>query len=391
MFSTRFPYQSSSNPLIQLLHEKKSSGGEDVIDLTESNPTVVGFDSDEAAILESLSQPSAMHYHPDPQGLISARRVIVNYYQQHALSVDLSSLFLTAGTSEAYSYLFKLLLNPGEEVLIPRPSYPLFELLAGLESVQAVEYPLMYCNNEWRIDIEALNNSVSNKTRAVIVVSPNNPTGSYLKPNELEAVNQVCRDHGCALIVDEVFFDYASRKRGRPVQSACQNKEVLTFVLSGISKVLALPQLKMSWILVSGPTGLCAEARNRLEFIADTYLSVSAPVQVAAEELFKFRKDIQVQIINRVEKNEELLVSICEAQSKCNVLKREGGWYAVLRIEDGYSDEEVAYQLLKEDNVFIHPGYFYNFTSRDFIVLSLLPQPHLFQEGINKLIERCEK
>lgn len=233
MFSTRFPYQSTSNPLIRLLHEKKSSGVEGIIDLTESNPTAAGFNYDEAAILGSLSQPQVMQYHPDPQGLMAARKVIADYYKQHDITVDTSTLFLTAGTSEAYSYLFKLLLNPGDEVLIPRPSYPLFELLAGLESVHAVEYPLKYYNNEWRIDIEALNNSVSNKTRAVIIVSPNNPTGSYLKPDELQFINQVCRNHNCALIVDEVFFDYASRKWGREAQSACRNKEALTFVLSG--------------------------------------------------------------------------------------------------------------------------------------------------------------
>lgn len=201
--------------------------------MTESNPTAAGFNYDEAAILGSLSQPQVMQYHPDPQGLMAARKVIADYYKQHDITVDTSTLFLTAGTSEAYSYLFKLLLNPGDEVLIPRPSYPLFELLAGLESVHAVEYPLKYYNNEWRIDIEALNNSVSNKTRAVIIVSPNNPTGSYLKPDELQFINQVCRNHNCALIVDEVFFDYASRKWGREAQSACRNKEALTFVLSG--------------------------------------------------------------------------------------------------------------------------------------------------------------
>lgn len=390
MFSNRFPYQCSSNPLIQLLKEKKRSGKADIIDLTETNPTIAGFNYNKRSVLESLVQPSVMDYHPNPQGLASARSAVADYYKQNGVTIDASSLFLTASTSEAYSYLFKLLLNPDEEVLIPRPGYPLFELLAGLENTKAVEYPLSYSNNEWNIDIEGLNNVISTKTKAIVIVSPNNPTGSYLKPEELSALNRVCHDHDCVLIVDEVFFDYANRKRGDTFQSACLNNKTLTFTVNGISKVLALPQLKLSWILINGPQKQCIEAKSRLEFIADTYLSVSVPVQAATEKLFKLRKDIQGQIIRRIEHNEKLLVDLCNGQSKGIVLKREGGWYAVLRLTNDFIDEEVAYRLLEKDNVFIHPGYFYNFQGDNFLVMSLLPVSNVFHIGVRRVVNRVK-
>ncbi len=374
---------------MEALQAKKAAGIE-VLDLTESNPTCAGFSYDAVEILGALTQPQAMLYEPSPRGLPAARQAITNYYLQRNKTIHADSLFLTASTSEAYSHLFKLLADPGDEVLVPKPSYPLLDFLTALDSVQPIQYPITYNHQHgWRIDLDALHNLISTRTKAIVVVSPNNPTGSYLKANELAELNALCAKNNLALIVDEVFADYRYQARADQVETAVGNEGALTFVLSGLSKVVGLPQVKLGWIQVSGPASLVAEAGSRLEFIADTYLSVATPVQHAVERLLAQRQAIQQQIIARLDDNHRVLESQCAASPNCRVLIREGGWYAVLEIDgDGAqaSDDDRVLQLLEQDNVFVHPGYFYDFDRDGILVLSLLTPPSIFQAGVSKIL-----
>ena len=388
MFSSRFHFDLTPNRLMQTLQAKKAAGVE-VLDLAESNPTRAGFNYDASEILSALAQPQAMLYEPSPRGLPAARQAITNYYLHHHKTIHPDSVFLTASTSEAYSHLFKLLADPGDEVLVPKPSYPLLDFLTALDSAQPVQYPITYNHQHgWQIDIDALRNLISNRTKAIVVVSPNNPTGSYLKTGELAQLNALCAKNNLALIVDEVFSDYRYQARADQVETAVGNEGALTFVLSGLSKVAGLPQVKLGWIQVSGPASLAAEAQSRLEFIADTYLSVATPVQHAAERLLTQRQAIQKQIITRLDDNHRFLESQCAASPNCRVLIREGGWYAVLEIDDDAqaSDDDLVLQLLEQDNVFVHPGYFYDFDHDGILVLSLLTPPAIFQTGATKIL-----
>jgi aspartate/methionine/tyrosine aminotransferase len=386
VFSSRFHFDLTPNRLMEALQAKKAAGVE-VLDLTESNPTRAGFSYDAVEILSVLAQPQAMLYEPSPRGLPAARQAITNYYVQRNKTIHADSLFLTASTSEAYSHLFKLLADPGDEILVPKPSYPLLDFLTALDSVRPIQYPITYNHQHgWRIDIDALHNLISTRTKAIVVVSPNNPTGSYLKANELAQLNALCAKNNLALIVDEVFSDYRHQARADQVETAVGNREALTFVLSGLSKIVGLPQVKLGWIQVSGPASLVAEAGSRLEFIADTYLSVATPVQHAAERLLAQRQAIQQQIIARLDDNHRFLESQCAASPNCRVLIREGGWYAVLEIDDDISDDERVQQLLEQDNVFVHPGYFYDFDQDGILVLSLLIPPSIFQAGVSKIL-----
>ncbi len=386
MFSSRFHFDLTPNRLMETLQAKKAAGVE-VLDLTESNPTQAGFNYNAPEILSALAQPQAMLYEPSPRGLPAARQAITNYYLQYNKTIDSDSVFLTASTSEAYSYLFKLLADPGDEVLVPKPSYPLLDFLTALDSVQPVQYPLKYdAGRGWKIDLEALRNLISDKTKAIVVVSPNNPTGSYLKTGELAQLNALCAKNNLALIVDEVFSDYRYQSTAGQVETAVGNEGALTFALSGLSKVVGLPQVKLGWIQVSGPASRVAEAGSRLEFIADTYLSVATPVQHAVERLLAQRQAIQQQIIARLDDNHRFLESQCAASPNCRPLIREGGWYAVLEIDDGAPDDELVQQLLEQDNVFVHPGYFYDFDQDGILVLSLLTPPATFQAGVSKIL-----
>jgi aspartate/methionine/tyrosine aminotransferase len=400
MFSSRLSWDLTPNRLSEALEVKRASEVE-VLDLTESNPTRAGFKYDEAEILSAMAQPQSMLYQPTPRGLPKARRAIAEYYKSRASNIDPDSIFLTASTSEAYAYLFKLLGDPGDEVLAPQPSYPLLDFLTALESLKLTRYPLQYdYNMGWQIDFEALRASISDRAVTIVAVSPNNPTGSCLKKRELDELNDLCDKHGLALIVDEVFSDYVSfpphpdplhRKGDDRVETAAGNKGALTFVLSGLSKVLGLPQLKLGWIQVSGPEGVSSEARSRLELIADTYLSVATTVQHAVERLLPKRDVIQRQIVARTEENGSFLEKKCSEVSGCRVLIREGGWYSVVKLQSGISDDQMAHRLLMKDNVIVHPGYFYDFPDGDFLVLSLLTPIATFREGISRLFFRLNK
>ncbi len=380
MFSSRLRWNLNPNPLARLLDEKRDAGAR-ILDLTESNPTRAGLDYPEAAILAALASPDALRYDPNPAGMPRAREAVAEYY---AGRVDPSRILLTSSTSEAYGLLFKLLCDPGDEVLVPRPSYPLFEFLAELESVKVARYPLIY-DHGWIIDLEALEAAIDARTRAVVVVNPNNPTGSFLKRDELERITVICTRNDIALISDEVFSDYAFTSDARRVASLVDAQEILTFSLSGLSKISGLPQMKLGWIAISGPEPARSAAFARMELIADTYLSVGTPVQCAAAALLSARAAIQSQIRARTAENLARLRQRLTATA-FRVLDLEGGWFAGVEAPRIRSEEEWALELLRRKNVLAQPGFFYDFEREAFLILSLLTPEEAFREGLNRLL-----
>ena len=303
MFSRRTDWKLTPNRLSKAIDEVRASGVQP-IDLTISNPTRAGITYSASAILDSLNSPQSLDYDPQPRGLARAREAVAEYYQARREQVDPEALVLTSGTSEGYAYLFRLLTNPGDEILVPKPSYPLFDFLADLEDVKLVPYPLLY-DHGWQIDFHSLEKAIGPSTRGIVLVNPNNPTGSYVSARERDQLNEICRRHHLALIVDEVFLDYALDSSQHA--SFTTNEGALTFSLSGLSKISALPQMKLAWIAVNGPKDPVHSAIQRLEVIADTYLSVSTPVQVAAPALLAERVRVQSQIRSRVQANLEEL------------------------------------------------------------------------------------
>jgi len=388
MFSDRFDWDQDANALSLLLGDKQRRG-ERVVDLTESNPTRVGLAYEVDNILAALSQPGSMEYAPDPRGLLVARQAIAKYYRERGAPIDTDALFLTAGTSDAYSILFKLLGNPGDEVLIPRPGYPLLAYLVRLDSLRARFYPLRYDSaGGWSIDLDALQALITPRTRAIVLINPNNPTGAYVKQTEWQAIDAMCRRHDLALIVDEVFYDYGAGGAAGPIAAQQDRFESLTFVLNGLSKLMGLPQLKLAWIVVGGEFGLSSAARSHLETLLDFYLSVATPIQHAAERLLDRRHAVQRQILSRIEVNSRILEERIASTGNCRVLQREGGWYAIVDILDMVSDETRVMHLLKHDNILVHPGFFYDFNREGFVVLSLLPREDIFRNGVSRMIGR---
>jgi alanine-synthesizing transaminase len=385
MFSDRTNWKLTRNRLTEALDQARSSGAR-VLDLTISNPTRAGLHYSEPQILQSLSSPRSLDYDPQPKGLPSARAAVADYYRlEHSIQLDPEHLILTTSTSEGYSFVFRLLCNPGDELLVPKPSYPLFEFLADLQDVKLVPYPLIY-DHGWQMDFPSLQKAMSKRTRGVVVVHPNNPTGSFVHRDEQESLNHFCREHELALIADEVFLDYA-HGRG-PQQSFAANQDVLTFTLSGVSKISALPQMKVAWIATSGPAAKVEPALARLEVIADTYLSMNAPIQWALPALLEQRKTIQQQLLDRVAGNLAELDRQLAAQKTCQRLTVEGGWYAVLRVPLTQTDEELAIDLLRRQSVLLHPGHFYDFPTDGYLVLSLITQKAEFAEALQRVLER---
>jgi alanine-synthesizing transaminase len=384
MFSNRTNWKLTQNRLTEALEEARSSGTP-VLDLTISNPTRAVLLYDEAQILQSLAAPQALDYDPQPKGLPIARAAVADYYKiQHEIHLDPEQLILTTSTSEGYSFVLRLLCNPADELLVPKPSYPLFEFLADLQDVKLVPYPLIY-DHGWQMDFPSLQNAVTKRTRAVVVVHPNNPTGSYVHSQEQESLNHFCREHELALIADEVFLDYAHD--GKKRQSFAANQNVLTFTLSGVSKISALPQMKVAWIATTGPAAEVEAAQARLEVIADTYLSMNAPIQWATPALLDQRKTVQPQLLDRVRANLAELDRQLSAQKTCQRLNVEAGWYAVLRVPVTQTDEELALDLLRRKSVLVHPGHFYDFPSDGYLVLSLIATPAEFSDAVNRLLE----
>jgi aspartate/methionine/tyrosine aminotransferase len=315
---------------------------------------------------------------------------VARYYAEREAIVSPEQIFITASTSESYSFVFRLLSNPGDAVLVPRPSYPLFEFLGGLNDLQLVPYPLRH-HDGWEIDLDALAAAVrreQGRVRAIVVVHPNNPTGSFVSRRELGDLMNVCARFSLALIADEVFADYAFVPQPDRLPSHAAERRALTFTLSGLSKISALPQMKLAWIVVNGPSGLLRQALSRLEIIADTYLSVSAPLAYALPKLLEMRHTIQPQILERIRSNLVRLDEQITAGSPVSRLAAEGGWYAVLKVPATRSDEDWAIELLSQDSVLVHPGHFYDFTSEGHLVISLLPPAEVFREGIRRSLTR---
>lgn len=387
MFSSRFSWSLGINQLTKLLAAKKNAALE-INDLTLSNPTRAGFDLPANELLESLSQPAAMQYEPEAKGLLATRLAIAHYYAERGQIIQPEQIILTASTSEAYSWLFKLLTDQHDEILIPQPSYPLFEFLAAFEGIKLIPYTLEYLHpSGWRIDFDSVNAAVSAKTKAIIIVNPNNPTGSYLKKKEFARLEEVCLHHELALIVDEVFADYSLKADAQRISDFSKAK-ALTFVLNGFSKMLCLPQMKLGWIVVNGESTLKGEAEAKLEFIADTFLSVNTPVQLAAPHWLKLRPAIQEQIRARLLSNLGYLQSAF-AHSSVRVLSIEGGWSAVLEIPRNHSEEELILKLLERENLLVHPGYFFDFHQEAFLIVSLLTPHKSFQQGIEIIKRTC--
>lgn len=357
-----------------------------VFDLTGSNPTVAGFDYP-ADILDALASPGSLVYEPAPAGLAGPREAVAGYYAERGVAVAPERILLTASTSEGYGFLFKLLADPGDEILVPAPSYPLFEFLARLDSVRVVHYPLLY-DHGWIIDFPALAEAAGPRTRAVVTVNPNNPTGNYLKRGEAEQLVEFCARRKLALVSDEVFSDFPLRDDPERADTLCRNERGLSFSLSGISKICGLPQMKLGWIVVAGEAGLRREAFSRLELVADTYLSAGAPVQHALPRLFEACGGVRDQIRRRTAGNLGALRTALARAPACRVLDVEGGWYAVVEVPRIMSEEEWTLSLLEREGVLVQPGFFFDFAREAFLVLSLLTPEGAFREGVGRLAER---
>ncbi len=411
MFSERTNWTLTQNRFTEAVEQARASGKK-ILDLTVSNPTRAGLEYDSAAILRSLGSPKAMDYDPQAKGLPEARESVADYYRrEHGVAgLDRERIVLTTSTSEGYSYVFRLLCNAGDALLVPKPSYPLFEFLADLQDVKLEPYPLIY-DHGWQMDFPSLEKAITPRTRGIVLVHPNNPTGSFVQATEAGQLNTLCRDRGLALIVDEVFLDYrldasathadvGTAALGRTVEQSSTaaspqlhatfagNQDVLTFTLSGLSKISALPQMKVSWVVTSGPGIEVEAAMARLEVIADTYLSMNAPIQWAVPVLMEERKNVQRQLLERVRENLAELDCQLAGQKSCQRLQVAGGWYAALRVPVTRSDEELAIELVREKSVMVHPGHFYDFPGDGYLVLSLITDEQEFRDGISRVLEK---
>jgi aspartate/methionine/tyrosine aminotransferase len=382
-FSARTNWETAETDLARVLRERRASG-QPIYDLTASNPTHCGFIYDEASILAPLASSDALIYNPIPQGMIHARDAVCAYYRDHGAAADPAQIVLTTSTSEAYSFLFRLLCDPGDEVLIAQPSYPLFDFLAVLDDVKLAPYALFY-DHGWHLDIEALRQRITPYTRAIALVHPNNPTGHFTKAHERAQLEALCVEHDLALIIDEVFLDYAF-DRASALSFTAGPHPALTFVLSGLSKIAALPQMKTAWIVAFGPDDALKQSLARLEIIADTFLSMNAPIQHALPHWLAHRGAIQQQIRHRTSANLATLDTLLAEQAMITRLEVEAGWYAILRIPAIRRDEETAIKLIRESGVSVHPGYFFGFSGDGRLVVSLLTVESHFLTGLSAII-----
>lgn len=388
-FARRTAWDLTPNRYTEALEAHRRAGRE-LLDLTASNPTTIGLRFDQQHLLRDLARPEALLYDPQPKGLLPAREAVAGYYAEGGAQVSPDDLVLTTSTSEAYSFVFRLLCDPGDAVLVPTPSYPLFDFLAELQDVKLIPYELVY-DHGWQIDFHSLQAAADRAgqdgaaCRAVILVHPNNPTGSYVKLREAEELNSICAARNLAIIADEVFLDYSIENPQTLTFAA--NRNVLSFTLSGLSKISALPQMKVAWTAVSGPDELKRAALERLEIIADTYLSMNAPVQWALPALLEERHGVQGQLLDRIGENLRELDSQLAGQTLCQRLQVEGGWYAVLRVPVTRSDEDLAIALLQECNVLVQPGHFYDFPGDGYLVISLITPQQDFRSGAARLLK----
>jgi alanine-synthesizing transaminase len=421
-FSRRTRWNTEETALARA-HRRRLAAGLPLADLTASNPTRCGF-TYPADLLDALRDPRALDYDPQPRGSLAARQAVCGYYASHHAAVTPDQLLLTTSTSEAYSFLFRLLCDPGDEILVPQPGYPLFHFLAGLDDVKLKPSPMVYAHG-WQIDPEGIRRSITPRTRALVLVHPNNPTGHFTKPWEVAELARLCREHALALIVDEVFLDYpldpsfpepslphpfagssGERVGGMKPQSTPAAPrtfasgfdgalaDVPVFVVSGLSKIAGLPQMKAAWIVAAGPVQNREESLARLEVIADTFLSMNAPIQCALPAWLASRSGLQRQIQARVAANlaelDRQLARVPAPQRLVQRLALEGGWYAILRIPALAPDEATVLALL-ERGVWVHPGYFFSLPESGWLVLSLLPPVTEFRSGVTEVVDYLHK
>ena len=385
-FSSRTGWDVAESSYAAAVREARASGRR-VYDLTVSNPTRCGFNYDAEALLRPLGDARALVYDPDPRGMRSAREAVAGYYAGHRAAVSSDDLILTTSTSEGYSFLFRLLCDAGDEVLAPQPSYPLFDFLATLDDVRLRPYPLFY-DHGWWIDFDRMERAIGPRTRAILVVHPNNPTGHWTGPSERERLEELCARHGLALIVDEVFLDYPLDAAGSLPHSFARGPHpVLTFVLSGLSKICGLPQMKTAWLLALGPEGVKADALARLEIVADTFLSMNAPVQLAMPAWLAGRGAVQAEILTRARKNLAALERMAAgAGGGLQVLRVDAGWSAVLSLAGCVGERECAERLVCERGVVVHPGEFYGMAEAQRVVVSLIVPSAELEEGMRAAI-----
>jgi aspartate/methionine/tyrosine aminotransferase len=385
-FSGRIHWELVESDLARALLARRRSGAR-LLDLTESNPTRAGlyYTGDAAAeILKSLASEQSLFYQPSPRGLPAAREAISRYYRRRAAAVGPDELVLTSSTSEAYSYLFKLLCDPGDEVLVPVPSYPLLDFLGALDAVQLTPYPLRF-DGAWHIDFGALEKGISDRTRAVVAVHPNNPTGSFVSAFDRERLLALSAERRMALIVDEVFLDFPLSPGGARASFAGAARG-LAFVLSGLSKLAALPQMKLAWIAVSGESELAREASLRLEHVADTYLSVGTPISAAAPRFLEMAASMTERISTRTRENLEALITLSARVPSVTIVPPEGGWYALVRLPALETAESWALSFLESASVHVHPGDLFGFGSEAWIVVSLLTPEETFRDGVAAIL-----
>jgi len=354
------------------------------IDLSESNPTRVGL-AYPPDILGALADPRALVYEPHPLGLRSAREAVAEEFARRGAAVDPDHLVLSASTSEAYSWLFKLLCDPGDAVLVPQPSYPLFDYLGALEGVRTIPYPLVY-HGRWEVDTHGMAGAPET-VRAVLAVSPNNPTGSFLSARDIDALMSICHARGWALIVDEVFADYPVDV-DHPITDIAARAGVLAFTLGGASKSIGLPQVKLGWTLVGGPTRRREEALHALELIADTFLSVSTPVQAAAAQLLRDGTAVRTAIQQRLLANVTAAKRLVAEYPACNLLPVEGGWSLLVRVPASRSEEQIVLDLLERERILVHPGFFFDLPHEAFVVVSLLPESDVFADAFRRMLRQ---
>jgi len=387
MFATRTNWRLETNRLARALEEHRRSGKE-LFDLTASNPTTCGFAYPEREILAALADPRGLVYRPESKGLREAREAVADYYRGRQgfsasiQQIDPERILLASGTSEAYSHIFRLLCEKGDEILVPAPSYPLFEFLADLADIRLVPYLLLY-DHGWQIDFASLRAGLTPHSRAVLVVHPNNPTGSFVKPREAAELAEICAAREMAIVADEVFLDYTSGAAS--AKTFALQDAALTFTLSGLSKISLLPQMKLAWTVVSGPEAVVQIAINRLEIIADTYLSPGTPIQLALPKFLSLRHSMQAQLQQRISTNLSFLDSMLRESNSLVRLDREGGWYVILRVPVTATDDILTVALIERCSVLVHPGHFFNFSHDGYLVISLITPEHELQEGMRRL------
>jgi alanine-synthesizing transaminase len=379
VFSDRTAWASSANRFTTALEHARASG-RTLLDLAVSNPTACGFEYDADAIRRAFEHPEVLRYRPEPLGLRAARTAIAALYPDR---VDAAHIFITAGTSEAYAHIFRLLCKAGDEVLIAAPGYPLLDLIADLCDVRLMKYHLFY-DHAWHIDLHDLEAKITPRTRAIVLVHPNNPTGSYVA--EREALNELCGGRNLALLVDEVFLEFPLEEDA--ARSFAGNSPALTFTMNGLSKMAGLPQMKAAWTVVSGAAAQRDEAVRRVEFINDTFLSASTPVQLALPQLLDIRQTFQQQVRARAQRNLSELDALLSDGHACSRLFVAAGWYVTLRVPALVADEELAIDLVVKDGVIVEPGHFFDFPNDGYLVLSLLTPPEIFTEGIRRILAR---